>query len=495
MPGTYIEYEGQLQSVSYDHLGSEVEEPRFFDRTVRIDCVEDRCVLTGITVGRHDEFPINGSSGEWTFPEEGSPCEEDSYVGASTMTATATAESIAIDVEVAGSDVVQCSPTTSRYRWAVTLTLVATYVSGDPCVLEGSACAVAIAAEPAGDAAPPRTPSTPGVLSTLATPADTLSAAQIALAVGLTLVLVVLMAFPTHLLNGAVEKGADRLKPLIQRVRGFALFTPRAASATGGRARRLPGLLPALAGVVTAALISSFVDPAFGFDPASVRAFASVVVALGVEVVAGWFVVIWAVRRVRPDATPRIAFAPATLLIVLATVIFSRVTGFEPGIVFGLVAAVAFGVSLATAESARAALVGVGFSFVIGILSWLAYTALDGISDASAVVVFARETFAALTIAGVAALPLALVPLRGLTGHDLWSWSRPVWAVAYSIGLLAFFLVLMPLPFSWETVQTSLVSWIGVYLVYAAVALAAWLALTQPWRTTKPEPAGDVSAP
>ena len=474
--------------MSYDHLGTEVGETRFFDTTVRIDCVEDSCVLTGVTLGRQEEFPIQGSSGEWTVAEEGTPCEDDTYIGAGTMTATATAESIAIDIDVAGSAVVDCSPTTKRYRWALTMTLVATYVSGDACVLEGAACAAAVAPEPADDSSPPRTPTTPGVLSTLATPADTL-------AVGLTLVLVILMALPTHLLNGAVEKGADRLRPLVARARVFARGMPRPSAVTDRRARRLPGLLPALAGVVAAALISSFVDPAFGFDPASARAFASVVVAFGVEVVAGWFVVIWAVRRVRPDATPRFVFAPATLLVVLATVVFSRVTGFEPGIVFGLVAGVAFGVSLATAESARAALVGVGFSFVIAMVSWLAYTALGGITDAGAIVIFARETFAALTIAGVAALPLALVPLRGLTGHDLWAWSRPVWAAAYSIGLLAFFLMLMPLPFSWDTVQSSLVSWIAVYLVYAAVALAAWLALTQPWRKAQPEPAGGVSAP
>jgi hypothetical protein len=291
------------------------------------------------------------------------------------------------------------------------------------------------------------------------------------------------MALPTQLLNGAVEKGSDRIAPLLAKVTVFDRFkrAPDAPQAEPRVARKYPGLLPALAGVLAAALISSFVDPAFGFDPASLRAFASVVLAFSVEVVAGWFVVIWAVRRARPDAAASISFVPATLLVVLATVIFSRVTGFEPGIVFGLVAGVAFGVSLATAERARAALVGVGFSFAVAIVSWLGYTALAGVGDAGALVVFARETLAALTIAGIAAVPLALVPLRGLIGHELWSWNRLVWAGAYALGVLAFFLVLMPLPLSWETVQTSLVSWITLYLIYAALAVGLWLAIVRPW--------------
>lgn len=95
----------------------------------------------------------------------------------------------------------------------------------------------------------------------------------------------------------------------------------------------------------------------------------------------------------------------------------------------------------------------------------------------------------------MAALPIALVPLRGLAGHAIWSWNRGVWAGCYAVGLFAFFVVLMPMPFSWGDVSWSLWAWIGAYLTYAAVAITAWLLLARPWERPPVEPAAPAAAP
>ena len=47
---------------------------------------------------------------------------------------------------------------------------------------------------------------------------------------------------------------------------------------------------------------------------------------------------------------------------------------------------------------------------------------------------------------------------------------------------MGFFLVLMPMPFSWQTVPLSLWTWIGLYLLYVVVAIGVWLVVTRPRR-------------
>ena len=95
--------------------------------------------------------------------------------------------------------------------------------------------------------------------------------------------------------------------------------------------------------------------------------------------------------------------------------------------------------------------------------------------------VFVQETLSAVAIGGMAVLPVALFPLRGMTGFDILSWNRVVWGVAYAIGLLGFFFVLMPMPFAWKGVPFELGVWVGLYLLYAVIAVVIWAAVTRPW--------------
>ena len=89
-----------------------------------------------------------------------------------------------------------------------------------------------------------------------------------------------------------------------------------------------------------------------------------------------------------------------------------------------------------------------------------------------------------MAAAGIAALPIALFPLRGLVGGTVFAWNRVVWAACYAVGLLGFFLVLMPMPTSWGEVPLSLWAWLAIYLAYAIAAVGLWLAVAQPWKKT-----------
>jgi hypothetical protein len=115
------------------------------------------------------------------------------------------------------------------------------------------------------------------------------------------------------------------------------------------------------------------------------------------------------------------------------------------------------------------------------VLGWIGYALLP--ADTAT---FVRETLGAIAIAGIAALPVALLPLRGLAGQQVWSWNRRIWVLAYAVGLLGFFLVLMPMPFAWEGVTASLGVWVACFVAYAVVATAAWLLIVKPWNRSAP---------
>ena len=301
----------------------------------------------------------------------------------------------------------------------------------------------------------------PSVLSGLRTPAS-VDVGQTLVAALVTVVLVLLLAFPTSLLNSAVETGTDR----------FSAWWRRRS----GRGEQVDDDgVPwwwAAAGVLAAGVVSSFVDPQFGMNAGSVRTLLSVVVGVSLEVVLGWVVVAAVVRRTVPDATPSFSFAPATLLLVAGAVVLTRVTGFEPGIVFGLVAGIGFATVAGRAAKARVTLVPLAVGAAVALLAWALYPLASG--STGTVGVFVAETLSATAVGGLVALPLALVPVPGLGGHTVFSWDRRVWAGCYSFGLFAFFVVLMPTPYAWGEVSWSLLAWVLVYLAYLAVAVSAW---------------------
>jgi hypothetical protein len=301
----------------------------------------------------------------------------------------------------------------------------------------------------------------PSVLSALRTPAD-VDGGQALVGILLAIILVLLVAFPTTLLNSAAEQGSDRFSAWWRGRRG--LEDP------GDRPDRRWWL--AGGGVFVAGVISCFVDPGFGLNPGSARALLSVLTSFTIDVVIGWAVTIWAVRRLAPAAVTSYSFKPATLALVVVAVAFTRITEFEPGIIFGLVAGVGFGALVGQAQEARAALVMLGYGALAGLVAWFGYGALG---DPDGVVgTFVSETLAATAIAGMAALPIALFPLPGMPGHAVFAWNRTRWAGCYALGLVAFFLVLMPTPYAWDEVGWSLRAWVLGYLAYLGAAVVLW---------------------
>lgn len=457
-----LRYEGQGTVVTESSSGP-------VDLVATVDCSQDPCVATviGTADGETIDFTgggvaIDDGRAVTTLPADGDPCTPGSFRPALDLVAEFDADAAFITIDSQGSAEVDC-PDGSAVQWyASHIEGTLPLLTGDSCVLDAT-CLEPPVAGPTTPTSPstvePRAADDPGSLSTLPTVVDAVSPRGILWAAVGSVVLVLLVALPTALLDSVADRltsGSERRRPLV-----------------------LHGWPAALGGLAVAGILSAFVDPRLGPDLAGLRTVASVLLSLGIAVALGWLVVLLVSRRTHPTASRALEFRPLTLGIVVVAVLFSRFTGFEPGLVFGLVAGVVLGGVLATADRARFALVGLGWAFAIGLACWIAYSLVPADSDA---LVFVRETLAAVTVAGFSTLPIALLPVRGLVGRELWDWRKPVWAAAYAVGMAAFLLAVLVAPFAWDAVHASVWAWGALFAAYAVGAVVVWLVVTRPWR-------------
>jgi hypothetical protein len=314
-------------------------------------------------------------------------------------------------------------------------------------------------------------PDAPSTLSATVAMQDTgLDPQRTALTAIVTIILLLIVGYPGTLLGSALgdEKNYERLF-------GGVTRTWRKVTASVPRPKA-PGWVPVAAGMTLATIIAGFVDPGFGFNLGSLRVLASVAIAFVIQNILGWWLVRRALRITDPDLAPHVRFRFGSLVILLLAVLVSRLVGFEPGMVFGLLVGLSFGVELAAAKQARVALVGAGYAFGLAMVGWLGYSLITGVvaAEPGFWAVFASETLSGLAVSGIAALPLALLPIAFVEGGAIFAWRKSAWAIAYGVGLFAFFVILLPLPFSWGEVGLPLATWVGLYLAYAVLAIVVW---------------------
>lgn len=334
-------------------------------------------------------------------------------------------------------------------------------------------------------------PDAPSVLSATAPVQGTgLTAERALLTAAVTVILLLIVGYPSLLLGNTLgdEKNYDRI---------FGRAIAWWKKATGRVRRPKPqGGAPIAIGMTAATIIAGFVDPGFGLNLGSLRMLVSVALAFVIQNLVGWWLVRRALRITDPDLRPGIRFKFGSLPILLVAVVVSRLVGFEPGMVFGLIVGLSFGAELAKTKQARVVLVGAGYAFGLAMVGWLGYSIVTSAagSDPGFWATFASETLSGLAVSGIASLPVALLPMAFTEGGALFAWKKGVWALCYAIGLFAFFVILLPLPFSWGEVEAPLATWVGLYVAYAVLAIGVW-----GWfRLTTPpgaEPAVEPAAP
>lgn len=314
----------------------------------------------------------------------------------------------------------------------------------------------------------------PSVFSALRTISQVApDAVQATVIAGSAIVLMLAVGWPSSLLNSVV--GSRYQGVLAWLLAKFRRRTPDAAKAKPSGSR-LPGWL-IWPGFALAALIGAFSDPEFGVNPMSLRVVLTLLASFVLFNLATWAIVRRVTERIQPDSGPYLRFRWGTLFILALAVLIARLLELQPGIVFGLVAGIAFAVTLRRSASAATVIAGSGFALVLGAVGWVGYSLLAPVTAAhpdSILLVVGAEFLAAVTVKGVSTLPLSLLPLGGLDGSKLFKWKGWVWALCYAVGMAAFLVVMVSIPKAWGEVPGDFVRWTLVFGVYALLAVAVW---------------------
>ncbi len=280
----------------------------------------------------------------------------------------------------------------------------------------------------------------------------------------LAALLVFLMPFPSQLFNSTLETHEDEVRRWFRLDRLGAV-----AGGIGAFWASWPGV-----GVFTllAALLYGFLDPGFGLDAGSLATFAGML--LGIVLVTAAFAApaVLAHRRIGSAWTLKVV--PLSLLIGVACVLLSRLTGFQPGYLYGLLIGLAFARELSAADEGRATAVGAVAMLGVALVSWLTLGTLP--ASESFAPVLARTALAALMVAGLEGVVFGLLPMRFLPGEPLYAWNRVVWGVLLAIGGFAFFHILINPASGYlsDTSRMPLLTVIGLLVGFSLVSVAFW---------------------
>ncbi len=344
--------------------------------------------------------------------------------------------------------------------------------------------------------------SDPSVLSDLKT-IDNLhvTPAGAALVGGAAVMLTLVIGYPGALLNAVIGPAYDQARDrLRRRWKAHSKATEANSPAAGSGAKSPAEAQPYRArmfgwlfipGLMIASVISGFVDPAFGLNAMSARVLLTAFLSLMIFNVAAWSLVRVIVRKRHPDALATIKFRWGSLALVILAVLIARLLSFNPGVIFGLVAGLVFATALSRSRDALVALLGATFGLAVGLISWIAFSLVAPLAEAAPGNLFfvsASEFFSAVTIEGVASLPLVLLPLLALDGHKLFAYKKWLWALCYAVGLLAFMLVLLTVPSAWGEIPGDFVRWLVLFGVFGLLAIAVWVLHVVLARRTRKHP-------
>lgn len=318
----------------------------------------------------------------------------------------------------------------------------------------------------------PFTADEPSVLSGLATASEVVSDPRaIAVGAGGALVLTALVAIPTALLNASLQEGYDRLRRRVER-----FFARGPLRRLASRTRLRDGIAIAI-GLPLAAVITVFIDPRAGWNGGTARLLATTLAGFLIESLALLALLAWLLRR--RGAAAHVSLRLGSLVILVLAVIATRLSGFEPGFVFGVVLAVLFRHPPTPQQEAAAARTELRLLAALAAASWLGYSAVYPLASAGdALSLLAAETMASVAVGGLTALTILALPVGETPGATLFRISALRWAAAFFGAVAAFCIVVLPMPESWDEVGSPFALWVGLFVAYSVLAVAVWAIVT-----------------
>ena len=129
-----------------------------------------------------------------------------------------------------------------------------------------------------------------------------------------------------------------------------------------------------------------------------------------------------------------------TIFLAAACVILTRVTGSQPGYVYGIIGALVFSAPLTLRDEGRMAFAGGVALLALALVAWFLrvpfQTAAGVVQDGPAMVI--DKALATIFIEAISTLVFGLIPLRFLAGHVLRRWNPAAWLILWGVSITIF---------------------------------------------------------
>jgi hypothetical protein len=192
--------------------------------------------------------------------------------------------------------------------------------------------------------------------------------------------------------------------------------------------------------------VYGFLEPGFGFNEKSLVVVASLFIAAGMITYVSEGLEAAYARHYRQEAAVRIF--PVAVVIALISVVVSRFSGFEPGVIYGFVgvAVLLRPSTMSSTETARTVYLPAIIILALSVLCWLAIGPLrEAMADdgGSFLQHFFEGVMVAIFIGGIEGLFFNMLPVTFMDGDKIFKWNRLIWLLTMGIVTLLFWEVLL----------------------------------------------------
>jgi hypothetical protein len=173
---------------------------------------------------------------------------------------------------------------------------------------------------------------------------------------------------------------------------------------------------------------------------------------------------------------------PRAFLVAVLLVLVSRITGFQPGFIFGITCGLAVTGRLRDEDEGRSIAVACAVLLLVAAIGWVAWIpAADAASVAQPgnVAILMDSFLATLWVTGLQVVLFGLLPFRFLYGEKVLAWSRTGWLLLYGTAAFLFVQTLFhPQASKWGGFSEHAIRVIGgtgILLFLAAIGFWLWV--------------------
>lgn len=311
---------------------------------------------------------------------------------------------------------------------------------------------------------------TPSSLSALRSLQDVdLSPEAVATVSGGTLIFVAVLAIPGVMIQSGFNAGVDRFKQWMQSRKKNQHNSPR----FGVQRIPVPILIPSA--LILSSIIAAASSPTFGFNDQSLRVILTFFGGFLIEGLLLSYVLVKVLASQGNDV--KLDVKLGSLLLLAAGVVVTRLTGFEPGFIYGITISVALAASSKKNTHFLKAVVEWALLFSVGLLSWFMYSGLFASEEVTQTVLhtYLHELFSSMTVGALTGVALMMLPVKGFVGFALNQHNKWLWLGMTFFTLIVFFIVVLPFPGSWQTVNSSFAAWTTIFVGYVVFSVVFWL--------------------